>query len=476
VRTGRAAMALATGVLLALLPASGASASYPAGTTGHDVSYPQCSPSGGTGTTVTGLGGAFGVVGVTGGRPWSANTCSAAEYTWAAGLPNTPSLYMNTANPAPTSTYYWPTSGSSDPALCLNAASTTDPGCAYDYGWHAAADALTTEAKNIPNAATLDWWLDVETANSWNGDGTSNAADLQGAVDYLRSHGVPAVGLYSTSAQWTTITGGYDTATVASYASAWAPEFTAQYPMTGSSVWVAGASSLSAAESACGTTFTGGPTWLAQYPDGTGFDADYSCAPPTAPGAPSNLTATGGDTTVSLSWAAPSSTGGAPVSYDVYRGTASGAESATPIATGVTATSFTDRGLTDGTTYFYEVAATNSAGTSAMSGEASATPQPAPQAFTLSVSPTAGKAKRGGSASSTVTVSESGAAQTVALSAANLPPGVTASFSPSALSSSGSATLKLAVSRSTRAGTYALSVVGTGASGSTAATYTLTVH
>ena len=53
------------------------------------------------------------------------------------------------------------------------------------------------------------WWLDVETVNSWNGDGIANAADLQGVVDLLRSKGVARVGLYSTAYQWRAITGGY---------------------------------------------------------------------------------------------------------------------------------------------------------------------------------------------------------------------------------------------------------------------------
>jgi len=192
--------------LVALLPSPTSAASPPPGSVGHDVSYPQCTSSGGSATTVGSLGGAFGVVGVTGGRPWGPNSCSAAEYAWASSLPNAPALYMNTANPAPTSSYYWPESGAVDPVLCKDATSTTDPGCAYDYGWHAAADALTKQAAGLPNAANLAWWLDVETANTWNGSGNANAADLQGSVDYLRSHGVPSVGLYSISSAWTSIT------------------------------------------------------------------------------------------------------------------------------------------------------------------------------------------------------------------------------------------------------------------------------
>jgi hypothetical protein len=73
---------------------------------------------------------------------------------------------------------------------------------------------------------------------------------------------------------------------------------------------------------------------------------------------------------VALSWTAGSNA----ASYNVYRGTSSGGESATAIATGVLTTSFTDTTVTNGTTYYYTVASVNSAGASAKSNEASALP------------------------------------------------------------------------------------------------------
>lgn len=99
--------------------------------------------------------------------------------------------------------------------------------------------------------------------------------------------------------------------------------------------------------------------------------AGTTTPPNTAPSTPTNLSVTAGTGSVQLQWAA--STGTGPITYNVYRGTASGAESSTPIAMGLTSSAYTDNGLTGGTTYFYKVAAVNSSGTSASSTEGAAT-------------------------------------------------------------------------------------------------------
>lgn len=89
-----------------------------------------------------------------------------------------------------------------------------------------------------------------------------------------------------------------------------------------------------------------------------------------APAAPTGLTATAGNTQVVLGWTASSGA----TSYNVYRGTTSGGESATAIATGIATTAYTNTGLTNGTTYYYKVTAVNTSGTSGYSNEASAIP------------------------------------------------------------------------------------------------------
>jgi len=63
-------------------------------------------------------------------------------------------------------------------------------------------------------------------------------------------------------------------------------------------------------------------------------------------------------------------------SYNVYRGTSSGGESGTALATGITTTNYTDSAVTNGVTYYYEVRGVSGGGTGNPSNEANATPDP----------------------------------------------------------------------------------------------------
>ena len=90
---------------------------------------------------------------------------------------------------------------------------------------------------------------------------------------------------------------------------------------------------------------------------------------PPPPAAPAGLNAVAGNAQVALAWNASSGA----ASYNVKRGTASGG-SYTTLASGLSATNFTDTTASNGTTYFYVVTAVNLGGESANSNETSATP------------------------------------------------------------------------------------------------------
>ena len=232
------------------------------GRSGWDISYPQC---GGPFPK----NGAFRIVGVNGGRAFRPNPClgsgfGPSELRWA-GM--NAELYANTGNPGPRLSTRWPI-GQAFPRRCT-AAEPNSRECAFDYGWNAARDSYLTAVRAYislgwaPEGARRtpvanQWWLDVETANSWRSKTPLNVAALAGAVRYLESVGAASVGFYSAPHMWREITGG--TAAFAAYPS-----------------WVAGATTRAGARSRCaGSGFTGGGVELTQYLS-NGFDADYRC-------------------------------------------------------------------------------------------------------------------------------------------------------------------------------------------------------
>jgi len=116
------------------------------------------------------------------------------------------------------------------------------------------------------------------------------------------------------------------------------------------------------------------------------------------PPAPSGLTATAvSSSQIDLSWTASSGA----TSYNVKRATVSGGPYTT-VATGLTATSYSDTGLAASTTYYYVVSAVNSAGESDNSTEASAT-TPTPD-FTIAASPNSQTVTAGCGTSYTTTI------------------------------------------------------------------------
>jgi endo-1,4-beta-xylanase len=225
--------------------------------------------------------------------------------------------------------------------------------------------------------------------------------------------------------------------------------------------------------------FTDKYTWVPGVFPGFGdpliYNASYQAKPaytalqqvlesgaPQPPPAPTGLTATAGNGQVALAWSASSGA----ASYNVKRATTSGGPYAT-VGT-ATATSFTNTGLTNGTTYFFVVSPVNGVGESANSNQVSATPQAA--TFTLQASPSSLTVARGASGTSTIAIVRTGFTGSVALSATGLPSGVTASFAPASTTGT-SSVLTLAASATAALG--AATVTVTGASGALTRTVTI---
>jgi len=226
--------------LLALVLSTGVAAAlgqYSSGTTGVDLSWPNCTQSV---PSVT-----FGIVGVTDGQGYSTNPCIAHEASYFTNL----SLYVNTG---------WYNKSShinpTYPRVCAQG----DNNClAYNYGYNAGLYALNAASSASVSSAT--WWLDVETSNTWNKNVVQNQNSLQGEYDAFVAHGATTVGVYSTTAQWKSITGGWQNT----------------WPSWGATTWP----TAQQAQTYCtGHQFTGGPSYLMQYlPPNANLDYDVAC-------------------------------------------------------------------------------------------------------------------------------------------------------------------------------------------------------
>ena len=103
------------------------------------------------------------------------------------------------------------------------------------------------------------------------------------------------------------------------------------------------------------------------------------------PATPTGLTATAGNGVVNLTWTASATA----TSYGVSRGTASGGPY-TSLGS-PSATAYADSAVTNGTTYYYVVSATNANGTSANSAPASATPTGPSTSVSVTIDSTVGR-------------------------------------------------------------------------------------
>lgn len=210
---------------------------YPiGGTTGWDISWPQCPKSDKPDGPVN-----FAIIGVNGGRMNTYNECISQQWSWASRGLTLPQVYINT-NGVPAD-YVSPQCDKAD-----------KPCNAYMYGYDAAVNAVKYARSH--GIDPLYWWLDVETANAWNDDKFLNERTIGGAIEYLQVTG-HILGIYSTPYQWNRIAGGF------------AP---------GLMNWTAGAADLADAMTRCVPkyAFGGGKVVMVQYVSER-YDTSYIC-------------------------------------------------------------------------------------------------------------------------------------------------------------------------------------------------------
>jgi hypothetical protein len=207
---------------------------------GKDISWPQCDGPYPEGPHD------IGVVGVTGGRPFTTNPCLSSQFGWAQAsqMPGGAQVYVNLE-----------IDGTSDgPHHCP----LEDHPCrAYDYGYQSVTDAMGRAYQAGVSAAF--WWLDVEVGNYWSDEHPDwNAATVQGGIDALRARGYE-VGIYSSAEQWAQIV----------------PDWF----RPGVPTWLAVVGDPGMAPGLCAPehSLTGGPVHLVQYDDHV-FDSDHVCA------------------------------------------------------------------------------------------------------------------------------------------------------------------------------------------------------
>jgi hypothetical protein len=263
---------------------------------------------------------------------WSGTGATTSAVTDSAGDTFTEVAHWKAADSTELSVWTAPiTAGAGQaPVITARASGTADVGVvAMEYGG----------LSNVADASVVD----VAATNSGT---TSGAVTVQsGATAATTAGNELAIGFYGDSGFNHPLTGG----------SGWtvrgnvSPNGNMDL-LTEDQVVAAGAKPNAAVGAGASTT------WLL----GTLVFKPGTAGPPTAPAAPSGVTATAGNATATVSWSAPANGGSAITSYKVTPYIGSTAQS--PIT--VTATTATVTGLTNGTAYTFKVSATNAVGTS----------------------------------------------------------------------------------------------------------------
>jgi titin len=341
--------------------------------TNYTVEY---TPAGGSALTATASASPYTLSGLTNGTAYSIRVAannSVGRGAYASAITRTPVTTPGTP------TGVTATGGSASGRLALSWTAPASNG----------GSAITSyTVEYTPSGGSAQTVSTASAANSYDLDGLTN-----GTLYSVRVRAVNAVGAgsYSVAASGTpgsvpgTPTAFAGTIGNASVALSWtAPASNGGVAITNYTVEYtpAGGSAATATASSSPYTLTGltnGTSYsirvAANNAIGRGaYTSAISRTPATTPGTPTSVTATPGNGSVSLAWTAPAMNGGTFVRYRVRR---DGVEAATPTSTSATIT-----GLTNGTSYSFDVAAENAVGIGPYSSPVNATPDTPPAAPT----------------------------------------------------------------------------------------------
>jgi len=228
-------------LLTQLMSVNTAALNYPSKQIGQDISWPNChylnlAPA------------SYGIVGVTGGLSFMPNPCINAEsILYRQNL----SLYVNSGFPGEP----YDLKFQNTPLKCR----LSDVNCmAYNFGFNSGLYAFNYALKQ--GIVSNNWWIDLESDNSWTTNFAVNSNSLIGEFDAIVfASKATTIGFYSYPATWTMLVG----------------KWTNELP-----VWQAtdGVSKIMAEKTCLEQGFTGQKPTLVQYlnTDQT-LDLDYSC-------------------------------------------------------------------------------------------------------------------------------------------------------------------------------------------------------
>ena len=344
-----------------------------------------------------------------GGSTWATATSAAASspYTVTGLTDGTSYLFevaaTNSAGTGSFSAPSTPATPATTPSPPLSVAATSYANAQSSVSWATPATnggaAITAYTVQYSSDGGTTWTTATSAASPYVVTGLTNGTSYSSQVAATNPAGT---GTYSSSVTATPATvpgapstpsatsNGNSTSTVtwtapASNGGAAITAYVVQYSADGGATWTVASSSASSPYIVTG--LTNGTAYIFEVaainPAGTGpfSGASASAYPASAPGAPTGVTGTPGNTTVSVAWSAPASNGGASITaYTVQY--SSNAGSTWTVATSSAASSpYLVTGLANGTAYLFEVAATNSAGTGSFSSPSSSvTPVSAPAA------------------------------------------------------------------------------------------------